>query len=420
MATFYVDGTAQPFDDGASVLDALLAADRQIPHICRHESLAPLGTCDTCLVELDGELVRACLTPASAEQTIAVDSARARGAREEAVQRLLQRHRLACTVCDNNGQCVLHDTVAALGIRDQTLPFRAKGYQEDLSHPFYAYRPDACILCGRCVEVCQDVAVNETLAIDWSLAEPRVVWDGGQPAGDSSCVACGQCVSVCPVDALIEKTMIGRAGYLTGMDPGVKAQLLDATKAVETDFGPLFALSDMEAVLRKSRIKKTKTVCTYCGVGCSFEVWTRGREILKVEPSPLAPANGISTCIKGKFGWDFVNAPDRLTRPLVRDADGFREASWEEALSRVRDGFSRIVAEDGPGAVAVIGSSKCTNEEAYLTQKLARQVFGTNNVDNCSRYCQSPATMGLWRTVGYGGDAGSMQDIEQADLVLIV
>ncbi len=420
VPTFYVDGAAHPFDEGVSLLDALLAVDAAPTHICRHESLDPIGTCDTCLVQRDGGLVRACLTPVRDGDHIDVSGAPVRAARQEAVERLLERHRLACTVCDNNGTCSLHDAVGALNLRSQERPWQPSGFEEDRSHPFYTYRPDNCILCGRCVEACQDVEVNETLSIDWELPRPRVVWDGGQPAGDSSCVACGQCVSVCPVDALMEKSMVGRAGFATGMAPGLRETLLDVTRAVETDFRPLMAVSNMEAAMRESRIKRTKTVCTYCGVGCSFELWTHGREILKVEPNPNAPANGIATCIKGKFGWDFVNAPDRLRRPLVREADGFREVDWDEALERVREGFTRILSREGADAIAVIGSSKCTNEEAYLTQKLARQVFGTNNVDNCSRYCQSPATAGLWRTVGYGGDAGSMADIEAADLVLVV
>ena len=171
--------------------------------------------------------------------------------------------------------------------------------------------------------------------------------------------------------------------------------------------------------MRESRTKKTKTVCTYCGVGCSFDIWTRDRHILKVEPAE-GPANGISTCIKGKFGWDFVNSPDRLTKPLIREEGRFREATWDEALGLVARKFAEIKAESGPDALAFVSSSKCTNEESYLMQKLARAVIGTNNMDNCSRYCQAPATIGLFRTVGYGGDSGSISDIEQADLALII
>jgi len=178
-------------------------------------------------------------------------------------------------------------------------------------------------------------------------------------------------------------------------------------------------LSDVEAAMREARIRRTKTVCTYCGVGCSFNVWTKDRSILKVEPAE-GPANGISTCVKGKFGWDFVNSSDRLTKPLIREGNSFREASWDEALDLVARRLGEIKAKSGPDSLAFISSSKCTNEESYLMQKLARAVIGTNNMDNCSRYCQSPATAGLWRTVGYGGDSGSIKDIENAGLVIII
>ena len=178
-------------------------------------------------------------------------------------------------------------------------------------------------------------------------------------------------------------------------------------------------VSEAEEAMRESRIRRTKTVCTYCGVGCSFDVWTKDRHILKVEPFD-GPANGVSTCIKGKFAWDHTNSGDRLTSPLIREGSSFRKASWEEALTLVGQRLGEIKQKYGPDSIGVIASSKCTNEESYLMQKFARAVIGTNNIDNCSRYCQSPATSGLFRTVGYGGDSGSITDIAQADLVLIV
>jgi formate dehydrogenase major subunit len=187
----------------------------------------------------------------------------------------------------------------------------------------------------------------------------------------------------------------------------------------ETGFTTILKVSEAEAAMRETRIRRTKTVCTYCGVGCSFDIWTKDRHILKVEPQH-GPANGVSTCVKGKFAWDFVNSPERLTTPLIREGDRFREADWEEALNLVASRFSELKEKHGADALAFISSSKSTNEESYLMQKLARAVIGTNNMDNCSRYCQSPATMGLFRTVGYGGDSGSIADIEQADLVLII
>jgi formate dehydrogenase major subunit len=197
--------------------------------------------------------------------------------------------------------------------------------------------------------------------------------------------------------------------------------MIDVIKGIEPDtgYGIILKVSEAESGMRESRTRRTKTVCTYCGVGCSFDIWTKGRYLLKVEPSD-GPTNGISTCIKGKFGWDFVNSPDRLTQPLIREGEKFREATWEEALSLVARRFTEIKAKNGPDALAFISSSKCTNEESYLMQKLARAVVGTNNMDNCSRYCQAPATTGLFRTVGYGGDSGSIRDIENASLVLII
>ncbi len=188
----------------------------------------------------------------------------------------------------------------------------------------------------------------------------------------------------------------------------------------EIGYGSVLALSEIEAAMRDSRIKRTKTVCTYCGVGCSFDIWTHDRHILKVEPAQ-GPANGVSTCVKGKFGLGFVNSEDRLTRlRSSAKAESSAKATWDEAMSLVARRFAEIKAATGPDSLAFISSSKCTNEESYLMQKLARAVIGTNNMDNCSRYCQAPATVGLFRTVGYGGDSGSIHDIELADLVLII
>ena len=219
----------------------------------------------------------------------------------------------------------------------------------------------------------------------------------------------------------MEKSMLGHAGFLTGLGKPALDGMIDVVKGLEgeTGYTAILKVSEVEAAMRTTRIRRTKTVCTYCGVGCSFDIWTKDRHILKVEPAE-GPANGVSTCVKGKFAWDFVNSRERLTRPLIREGAAFREADWPEALDLVARRFREVKARHGADALAFIASSKCTNEESYLMQKLARAVIGTNNVDNCSRYCQSPATMGLFRTVGYGGDSGSIADIERADLVLIV
>jgi formate dehydrogenase major subunit len=196
----------------------------------------------------------------------------------------------------------------------------------------------------------------------------------------------------------MEKSMLGQAGYMSGLPKPILNGMIDVTKGIEPDtgYGMILNVSEAESAMRESRTRRTKTVCTYCSVGCTFDVWTKGRRILKVEPSE-GRANGISTCVKGKFGWDFVNSADRLTKPLIREDGKFREGTWDEALALVARRFAEIKAKDGPHALAFISSSKCSNEESYLMQKLARAVIGTNNMDNCSRYCQAPATITDWR-----------------------
>ena len=418
-----VDGKTITAEDGEWLVDSIRREAHDIPHVCYHPQMGPIQTCDTCMVEVDGYLVRACATRAAAGQTVATESKRAQAAQKEAFDRLLGNHMLYCTVCDNNnGNCEVHNTTAFLKIEHQQHPYKPKPYDCDFTNPFYRYDPDQCILCGRCVEACQTVQVNETLSIDWEATVPRVVWDGGHTIGGSSCVSCGHCITVCPCNALMEKSMLGEAGYMTMWPKQSLDKLIDVVKDVEPEmgYGPILQVSETEAAMRlANRIQKTKTVCTYCGVGCSFEIWTKDRHILKVEPAEGA-ANGISTCVKGKFGWDYVNHPDRLQKPLIREGDDFREATWDEALTLVARRLREIKAANGPDSIGVIASSKCTNEDSYLMQKFARAVIGTNNTDNCSRYCQSPATAGLWRTVGYGGDSGSIADIEKAELVIIV
>ncbi len=428
--TIEIDGHAVAAETGEPLIEAVNRAAAahgrvSVPQVCYLEPMGAIGSCDTCMVELNGELVRACEARVAEGQVVFTRSDRADVAQRDAFDRILHNHDLYCTVCDNNNQnCTVHNATKEIAVKHQVRKFEHKPYPQDHSNPFYRYDPDQCILCGRCVEACQNVQVNETLTIDWDREVPRVMWDGTEQIAGSSCVSCGHCITVCPCNALMEKGMLGKAGYLTSLPPKVLDEMIEAVKGVEpsTGYAPILALSEIEAEMRHQRVKRTKTVCTYCGVGCSFDIWTRDRNILKVEPAH-GPANGISTCIKGKFAWDFVNAPDRIHKPLKRvrseGKDTFEQIEWDEAIQLVADNFTKIKKEHGPDALGFIASSKCSNEESYLMQKLARAVVGTNNIDNCSRYCQTPASKGLSRTVGYGGDSGSISDIEIADLVMI-
>lgn len=416
-----LDGNTVAVEPGTLVLNAILGTGEEHPHICYHPALGPIETCDTCIAEINGKLARACSTVVEEGMVIRAKSVGARFARKEAMDRVLRNHELYCTVCDNNnGNCTIHNTAMQMQIEHQSYPFEPKPYEKDMSNPFYRYDPDQCILCGRCVEACQNLQVSEVLSIDWERDRPRVIWDNDVPINESSCVSCGHCVTVCPCNALMEKSMLGEAGFLTGIESGTLGKMIDMTKTVEPGYSQIFTISEIESEMRESRIKKTKTVCTYCGVGCSFDVWTKDRKVLKVEPSMDAPANQISTCVKGKFGWDFVNSNERIVEPLIRRGDVFYPVSWEEALDYTAKRLAEIRERHGGDAVGLISSSKTTNEENYLMQKLARAVFHTNNIDNCSRYCQSPATEGLRRTFGYGGDTGSIKDIGMAEVVVIV
>lgn len=408
-------------EQGMTVLQYLNTSSIEVPQVCYHPSLGPIETCDACIVEVNGELVRSCSTPLKDGDIIDTIAPDVKKSQTAAMDKILHNHELYCTVCDyNNGNCTIHNTVKEMRINHQSIPWEKKPYHADFSNPFYRYDPDQCILCGRCVEACQDVQVTETLRIDWDREHPRVIWDNDVPINESSCVSCGHCSTVCPCNAMMEKGMLGEAGYLTGIEGETLRPMIELTKGVETGYGSILTISDMESAMRESRVKRTKTVCTFCGVGCSFDIWTKGRDILKVEPSVDAPANGISTCVKGKFGWSFVNSEERLTKPLIREGDTFREAEWDEALDLIAKKFKEVRTQYGPQSMGFITSSKCTNEESFLMQKLARQVIGTNNVDNCSRYCQTPATLGLRRTVGHGGDAGTIKDIAKAGLVIII
>ncbi len=423
FCTITVDGRQLVGKPDIPLVEFLDQQAVDLPHLCYHPTLGPLETCDTYWVTVDGELKRGCSVRTSEGLTLNLNDEVSVAARREGADRLVSRHELYCSVCENNnGDCEVHNLVDQMRIPFQRYPYQTKPYPIDDSHPFYRYDPDQCILCGRCVEACQNVQVTETLSIDWEREHPRVLWDGGEEANHSSCVSCGHCVTVCPCNALMEKSMLEQAGPLTAMPNTVKRPAIEFIKSIEPTVGfrPIFALSNLDEAWREKETRKTKTVCTYCGVGCAFDVWTRDRKILKVQPREDAPVNGISTCIKGKFGWDFVNSDRRLTTPLIRKNGEFQPVSWDEAYREIVHRFNQVRDQHGPDAMAFVASSKCTNEESYLMQKFARAVIGTNNIDNCSRYCQSPATKGLWRTLGYGGDDGSISDLEQADLIFML
>ncbi len=409
------------------LLNRRTAVRRQkpVPQVCYVPQMGPIQSCDTCMVKVNGELVRACATTVAAGMKVETAGEAVDIAQREAFDRILQNHMLYCTVCDNNNQnCTIHNTTKELDVKHQARPYTPQALREGHVQPLLPLRPRP---------------VHPLRPLRRGLPERAGQRDADHQLGErpsraccgtaatkidgSSCVSCGHCVTVCPCNALMEKSMLGEAGYLTDTPAKTRSNdMIDVVKGVEPPigYGPILALSEIESEMRTKRTKRTKTVCTYCAVGCSFEVWTRDRHILKIEPTH-GPANGISTCVKGKFAWGHINSDDRLVeaaaprrRQLPRDRLGRSPRHHRDRRS------SKSKHDHGPDALAFIASSKCTNEESFLMQKLSRAVIGTNNVDNCARYCQNPATMGLQRTVGYGGDSGSISDIEKAGLVIIV
>src|SRR6202051_222748 len=224
----FIDGKISAASEGELRVEAILR-DKDIPHICYHSPLmGPIQTCDTCMVEVDGKLVRSCGTKVTSQMKVVTESKKAKDARSEAFDVILGNHMLYCTVCDNNNEgCRVHNTAVALNVQHQETPFTPKPYEVDMSNPFYRYDPSQCILCGQCVQACQTVEVNETLSIGWELDRRRVLWEGGTQISGSSCVSCGHCVTVCPCNALMEKSMLGEAGYLSGMPKGALDKMID-------------------------------------------------------------------------------------------------------------------------------------------------------------------------------------------------
>jgi formate dehydrogenase major subunit len=263
-----VNGASVPAHEGELLIEALNRHDDDakknlVPQVCYLPQMGPIQSCDTCMVQVNGALMRACATKVSAGMQVATVGETVDVAQREAFDRILQNHMLYCTVCDNNNQnCTIHNTTRELDVKHQVRPYTPKPYEKDMSNAFYRYDPDQCILCGRCVEACQDVQVNETLTIDWESAHPRVLWDGGEKIDGSSCVSCGHCVNVCPCNALMEKSMLGHAGYLTNTPDKVLDDMIEVVKGIEPPigYGPILALSEIESEMRNARVKRTKTV----------------------------------------------------------------------------------------------------------------------------------------------------------------
>jgi predicted molibdopterin-dependent oxidoreductase YjgC len=363
MINVTLNGRAIQAEPG-TVLEVARQAGVRIPTLCHHDSLAPQGACRLCLVEVKGmrTLQPACYLPAGEGMDIQTDTPKVRSARKFVLELLVSDHPRDCMTCEKCGACELEDLVYEYGVRQSPFKGERHHYPLDDRDPFIVRDFEKCIRCRRCIRACDEIqAVNAISMINRGFrSKVATPFDG--PLQESVCIFCGQCVSVCPTGALSEK--------------------------------------DSAQTGRSWQVKKVTTTCPYCGVGCNFDLNVRDGKVVKVTSNWDAPANKGVLCVKGRFGWQFINSPDRLTKPMVKASlwkelkgeegkpakqAGFVEATWDEALDIVANKLDGVRRQYGPDAIGVLTSAKCTNEENYLMQKMTRAVIGTNNIDHCAR-----------------------------------
>jgi formate dehydrogenase major subunit len=327
--------------EGMTVLDAATENGIYIPHLCHHPDLVPAGVCRMCGVEINGRVVMSCLTPVSEGLEVKTDTDAVQQSRRVAMELLLVNHEGDCLACGANNQCELQKAVAYIGVREEVMKnLRRSGrvLPIDTSNPFFDFNPNLCILCGVCVRTCDEIqGVN---AIDFvNRGYDTIVGSfGGWSWIESECESCGECVVRCPVGALMPRNTQVPA-------------------------------------------REIKSVCVYCGVGCNIHIGVRGNKIVRVRADRDNPVNFGSLCVKGRFGYEFINHPDRLTTPLIKKNGEFVEASWDEALDLVANKFKTTKGEK----FAALCSAKCTNEDNYIVQKFTRGAMETNTIDHCAR-----------------------------------
>lgn len=372
-------------DPGQTVLEVAEANGIRIPTLCHHPLLPPSGACRVCVVDVGREdrLEASCTLPISNGMNVETDNERVREARRTVVELILSAHPPDCMTCEQNGRCELQDLAYELGIEMESLIFEPtrQGRRVDDSSPAITYDPDLCILCGRCVAACNEIRNHGILNYRDRGYDTVVIAGLGELLVDSGCVSCGECVQVCPTGALTEKPSRFKGRWW--------------------------------------ELERKTTTCPFCGVGCTLEVYTKDGEIVKVRGAEDGVENMGSLCVKGRFGYDWINSPERLTTPLIRRGDRFEAATWDEALSHVASRFREIKGKHGGEALAGLASAKCTNEENYLFQKFVRTCFGNNNVDHCARLCHAPTVAGLVKAFGSGAMTNSILELKGSDLIFV-
>ncbi|TWO69338.1 formate dehydrogenase subunit alpha [Caenimonas sedimenti] len=382
-----IDGQAVTVPAGTSLMRAAIEAGISVPKLCATDSLEPFGSCRMCLVEIEGRrgYPASCTTPAEAGMNVRTQTDKLAKLRHDVMELYISDHPLDCLTCSANGDCELQDMAGAVGLRNVRYGFDGANHlqaKKDESNPYFTYEPSKCIVCNRCVRACEETQGTFALTISGRGFESRVSPGQDQAFMDSECVSCGACVQACPTATLQDKSVIS-----LGMP----------TKSIIT-------------------------TCAYCGVGCGFKAEVKGEQVVRMTPWKDGKANEGHSCVKGRFAWGYATHKDRITKPMIREriTDPWREVSWDEAIGYAANQFRQIQLRHGKDSIGGITSSRCTNEETYLVQKLVRAAFGNNNVDTCARVCHSPTGYGLKQTFGESAGTQTFKSVEQSDVILVI
>ena len=382
-----IDGQSVSVPEGTSVMAAAATAGVKVPKLCATDMLEAFGSCRLCLVEIEGRkgYPASCTTLVEPGMKVRTQTSKLAKLRRGVMELYISDHPLDCLTCPANGNCELQEMAGVVGLREVRYGYEGENHldaEQDVSNPYFSFDGSKCIVCSRCVRACEEVQGTFALTVD-GRGFASMIMPG--PTGnflDSECVSCGACVQACPTATLMEKSI---------------AEQGQPDHAVVT-------------------------TCAYCGVGCSFRAEMKGTEVVRMVPNKDGQANHGHSCVKGRFAWGYATHPDRITKPMIRAkiTDPWREVSWDEAIAHTASEFKRIQAKHGRGAIGGITSSRCTNEETYLVQKLVRAGFGNNNVDTCARVCHSPTGYGLKQTLGESAGTQDFDSVLEADVVMVI
>ncbi|MEE4143645.1 MAG: formate dehydrogenase subunit alpha [Halieaceae bacterium] len=385
--SLWVDGQAVTVPAGTSVMRAAALAGVKVPRLCATDSLEAFGSCRVCLVEIEGMkgYPASCTTPVQPDMVVRTQTEKLAGLRRNVMELYISDHPLDCLTCPTNGDCELQDTAGELGLREVRYGYDGAnhlGAAKDESNPYFTFDASKCIVCSRCVRACEETQGTFALTIQGRGFDSSVSAGQGEAFMDSECVSCGACVKACPTATLTENSIIEQG------------------KPEHT----------------------VVTTCAYCGVGCAFRAEMKGTRVVRMTPHKDGSANEGHACVKGRFAFGYTTHRDRITQPMIRDSidEPWRTVSWEEAIAYTARRFRAIQQAHGRNSIGAISSSRCTNEEVYLVQKLVRAGFGNNNIDTCARVCHSPTGYGLKTTLGESAGTQTFASVAHTDVVLVM